>query len=51
MATLLLAAAGSAIGASFGGAVMGISAAAIGQAAGAYVGNMIDRALSAPTRC
>lgn len=50
MATLLLAAAGSAIGASFGGAVMGISAAAIGQAAGAYVGNMIDRALFAPTQ-
>lgn len=50
MATLALAAVGSAIGAQFGGAVLGISAAAIGQAAGAMVGNAIDRALLAPTQ-
>lgn len=50
MATLVFAAVGSAIGASFGGAVLGVSAAAIGQAAGAMIGNAVDRALLAPTQ-
>lgn len=42
MATILLSAAGAAIGASFGGSVLGLSAAAIGRAAGATVGRLID---------
>lgn len=48
MATLLLSAAGSALGASFGGSILGLSGAAIGQAVGALVGNAIDQRLFAP---
>ncbi|MBB5722057.1 hypothetical protein FHS72_001681 [Loktanella ponticola] len=43
MATLVLSAVGMSLGASVGGAVLGVSAAAIGQAAGATVGRMIDQ--------
>ena len=45
MATLVLAAAGSAIGGAYGGAVLGVSAATIGQAAGAIAGGLIDQAI------
>lgn len=45
MATLVLAAAGSAIGGAIGGGVAGIGAAAIGQAAGAVVGGLIDQTI------
>lgn len=45
MATLVLAATGSAIGAGFGGTVLGLTGAAIGQAVGASVGRMIDSRL------
>ncbi|MGX0875919.1 hypothetical protein ACSSV4_000591 [Roseovarius sp. MBR-154] len=45
MATLLFAAAGSAIGGAIGGSVLGVSAAVIGQAAGGIVGRVIDNAL------
>ena len=47
MATLLLAAAGSAAGGAIGGTLLGVSAAAIGQAVGASIGQVIDRALFA----
>ncbi|WP_371153700.1 glycoside hydrolase/phage tail family protein [Jannaschia sp. 2305UL9-9] len=43
MATLVLGAAGAAIGGSLGGSVLGLSAAVIGRAAGATVGRMIDQ--------
>lgn len=42
MATILLSAAGAAIGSSIGGSVLGLSAAVIGRAAGATVGRLID---------
>ncbi len=45
MATLLLAAAGSAVGGSIGGAVLGFSAAGIGQAVGAIAGGLLDQKL------
>ncbi|MFN4101976.1 MAG: glycoside hydrolase TIM-barrel-like domain-containing protein, partial [Pararhodobacter sp.] len=45
MATLLLSAAGAAIGANFGGAVLGLSGLVIGRAVGATVGRMIDQRL------
>jgi hypothetical protein len=45
MATLVLAAAGAAIGGAAGGAVLGVSAAVIGQAAGAVIGGLIDQAI------
>ncbi len=45
MATIVLAAAGSAIGSGFGGAVLGLSGAVIGRAVGATVGRMIDQRL------
>ena len=48
MATLLLSAAGAAIGGGFGGAILGISGAAIGQTIGAMLGNAIDQRLFAP---
>jgi hypothetical protein len=48
MATLVLAAAGAAIGGAAGGAVLGVSAAVIGQAAGAIVGGLIDQAILGP---
>ncbi|WP_333816644.1 baseplate multidomain protein megatron [Tabrizicola sp.] len=43
MATLLLSAAGAAIGAGFGGTVLGLSGAVIGRAIGATVGRAIDQ--------
>ncbi|CUH53466.1 baseplate multidomain protein megatron [Shimia marina] len=45
MATLILAAAGAAIGGSVGGGLVGVSAAAIGQLAGATLGRVIDQAV------
>ncbi|WP_102224355.1 baseplate multidomain protein megatron [Acidimangrovimonas sediminis] len=45
MATIVLAAAGSAIGAGFGGTVLGLSGAVIGRAIGATVGRVIDQRL------
>ncbi len=43
MATLLLSAAGAAVGAGFGGTVLGLSGAVIGRAVGATVGRIIDQ--------
>lgn len=43
MATLLLSAAGAAIGAGFGGTVIGLSGAVIGRAIGATIGRAIDQ--------
>ncbi len=43
MATLLLSAAGSALGAGFGGTVLGLSGAVIGRAVGATLGRFIDQ--------
>ncbi|MEM9784293.1 MAG: host specificity protein, partial [Pseudomonadota bacterium] len=43
MATLLLAAAGSAVGGALGGTILGVGAATIGQAAGAIIGGVVDR--------
>lgn len=45
MATIILSAAGAAIGSSIGGSVLGLSAAVIGRAAGATVGRIIDEKL------
>lgn len=45
MATIVLAAAGAAIGSGFGGAVLGLSGMLIGRAVGATVGRMIDQRL------
>lgn len=45
MATLLLSAAGAAVGAGFGGAVLGLSGAVIGRAIGATLGRVIDQRL------
>lgn len=45
MATLVLSAAGMALGSSVGGSIMGLSAAAIGRAAGAALGRRIDQNL------
>jgi hypothetical protein len=45
MATLLLSAAGAAIGGSFGGTVAGLSSLALGKAAGATLGSVIDQRL------
>ena len=45
MATILLAATGAAVGAGFGGTVLGLSGAVIGRAVGATVGRMIDQRL------
>jgi hypothetical protein len=45
MATLLLSAAGAAIGAGFGGTVLGLSGAVIGRAIGATIGRAIDQRL------
>ncbi|MBT8418262.1 MAG: host specificity protein, partial [Silicimonas sp.] len=42
MATILLSAAGAAIGSSVGGSFLGVSAAVLGRAAGATVGRLID---------
>ncbi|GHC46239.1 hypothetical protein GCM10007315_04880 [Gemmobacter tilapiae] len=43
MATILLSAAGAAIGGSFGGTVLGLSGAVIGRAVGATLGRVIDQ--------
>ncbi|MEM7732708.1 MAG: glycoside hydrolase/phage tail family protein [Pseudomonadota bacterium] len=45
MATILLSAAGAAIGGSIGGTVLGLSAAAVGRFAGAIIGRSIDQKL------
>ena len=45
MATIVLSAAGMAIGGSIGGSVLGLSAAVIGRAAGASLGRMVDQRL------
>ena len=45
MATLLLSAAGAALGAGFGGTVLGLSGAVIGRAVGATIGQAIDQRL------
>ncbi len=45
MATIVLSAVGLGIGGSIGGTVLGLSAAAIGQAAGATLGRVIDQRL------
>ncbi len=45
MATLILSAAGAAIGAGFGGTVLGLSGAVIGRAIGATLGRVIDQRL------
>lgn len=42
MATIILSAAGAAIGSSIGGSVLGLSAAVVGRAVGATVGRLID---------
>ena len=43
MATLVLSAAGAAVGAGFGGSVLGLSGAVIGRAVGATIGRSIDQ--------
>lgn len=50
MATLLFAAAGSAIGAGFGGTILGLSGAVIGQAIGATIGQAVDSSLLMKTQ-
>ena len=45
MATLLLSAAGAAVGANFGGAIFGLSGLVIGRAVGATLGRLIDQRL------
>ena len=45
MATILFAAAGAAIGAGFGGTILGLSGAVIGRAVGATIGRVIDQRL------
>lgn len=50
MATLLFAAAGSALGGAIGGSFLGVSAAAIGQAVGATIGRSVDQALLGSTQ-
>lgn len=50
MATLLFAAAGSALGGFLGGSFLGISAATIGGAIGGTIGRSVDTALLTPTQ-
>ena len=45
MATILLSAAGAALGSGFGGSVLGLSGAVIGRAVGATIGRVIDQRL------
>ena len=45
MATIVLAAAGAAVGSGFGGAVLGLSGAVIGRAVGATLGRALDQRL------
>lgn len=47
MATLALAAVGSALGAGFGGTILGMSGAVIGRFVGATIGNVVDNMLLA----
>jgi len=47
MATILLLAAGGAIGSSIGGGMLGLGSAVIGRAVGASVGQMVDRRIGA----
>ena len=47
MASIVLAAAGASIGAGFGGTILGLSGAVIGQAAGSIIGTIIDRRIIA----
>ncbi|KPD10513.1 glycoside hydrolase TIM-barrel-like domain-containing protein [Phaeobacter sp. 11ANDIMAR09] len=47
MATILLSAAGAAIGGSIGGTFLGVTAAALGKAAGGLIGQAIDNSLFA----
>ena len=42
MTTLVLSAAGAALGGAVGGSVLGLSSVAIGRFAGAMIGNVID---------
>ncbi len=46
MATLVLSAAGAALGGSVGGALAGVSSLALGRAAGAAFGSILDRSIS-----
>ena len=46
MATILLSAAGAAVGAGFGGTVLGLSGAVIGRAIGATLGRVIDQRIT-----
>lgn len=50
MATLVLAAAGGALGSSVGGTFLGVSAEILGQAAGAALGRVIDYELLGPSQ-
>ncbi|MEL6588261.1 MAG: host specificity protein, partial [Pseudomonadota bacterium] len=50
MATLLFAAAGSALGGALGGSFLGVSAASIGGAIGGAIGRSVDTALLTPTQ-
>jgi hypothetical protein len=45
MATIVLSAAGAAIGGGFGGSILGLSGAVIGRAVGATIGRAIDQSL------
>ncbi|WP_126975622.1 baseplate multidomain protein megatron [Frigidibacter oleivorans] len=45
MATILFAAAGAAVGAGFGGSILGLSSAVMGRAIGATLGRVIDQTL------
>ena len=45
MATILLSAAGAALGSGFGGTILGLSGAVIGRAVGATLGRVIDQSL------
>lgn len=47
MASIVLAAAGASIGAGFGGTILGLSGAVIGQAAGSILGTILDSRIAA----
>jgi len=50
MATLLFAAAGTALGGAIGGTILGVSAASIGGAIGGAIGRSVDASLLTPTQ-